>query len=602
MGTERNIILTADVLVIGSEGAGASAAVAAAERGADVIVVTKGGDVGRSGSTVCIDGDISCDSKSLYEIFSLPGSDPADSKEAFFQDMVKGGKFLNDQKLVEVHVDGAPEAVKRIMDWGVKLEKVLPAGGHTYPRGIFITGERLVPVLRKVFHKSRAKILPFTMITDLLTVNGQCVGAVGLNVQTGRFVVIKAKSVVLATGGGQRAYPVVTSPEELTGDGQFMAYRAGARLINMEFPQFIPAVFAEPPAVRGCIVPFNICCVGVLHGWLLNSWGERFMQRWDPIRMEHSTRDILSVAIMTEVEQGRGSPNGGVYVSLAHLPTNLVDNIRDVIPSKWVYKYGGFDMERILPDLSTTALEACPGCHYFNGGIKIDENCETNINGLFAAGEVTGGVHGGNRISGNACTEIFVFGHRAGLKAAEHAKDTVFLEPDQSQVDMYKERVLRPLISNGSIRVTDLRKRLQDLASSKVGVIREGKILEQALEELQEIREQIPEITIKNKSLIYNREWARALELESMTYTLEFIARSSLERKESRASLYRKDFPTTDNNEWCKGVSIEKRDGGMKLVLEPVRITTMEPPRGIYRYGFLEEKEKIDEERDKGQG
>jgi succinate dehydrogenase/fumarate reductase flavoprotein subunit len=167
---------------------------------------------------------------------------------------------------------------------------------------------------------------------------------------------------------------------------------------------------------------------------------------------------------------------------------------------------------------------------------------------------------------------------------------------------MYKERVLRPLISNGSIRVTDLRKRLQDLASSKVGVIREGKILEQALEELQEIREQIPEITIKNKSLIYNREWARALELESMTYTLEFIARSSLERKESRASLYRKDFPTTDNNEWCKGVSIEKRDGGMKLVLEPVRITTMEPPRGIYRYGFLEEKEKIDEERDKGQG
>ena len=310
--------------------------------------------------------------------------------------------------------------------------------------------------------------------------------------------------------------------------------------------------------------------------------------------MEHHTRDILSVAMATEIEHGRGSPNGGVYVSLAHLPKNLIDNLRNVIPPAWCYEYGGLDMDNYFPDLSTTALEVCPGCHYFNGGIKINENCETNINGLFAAGEVTGGVQGGNRLSGNSFTEIFVFGHRAGLKAAAHAKSIGRTDPDQTQLEKNKGRVMKPFHNNGSVNSIDLRKKIQTLARSKVGVIRNGKVLEEALKELKEIQSQIPEIGLRNKGLIYNREWMRALELESMATTLEFIIRASLERKESRASLYRRDYPLTDNNDWCKIVAIEKKDGSMMVEHEPVMITSLEPPKGIYEYGLSGEGERID--------
>ena len=373
-----------------------------------------------------------------------------------------------------------------------------------------------------------------------------------------------------------------------------MAYRAGARLINMEFPMFLPGVFLSPPAVHGVDVPFALSTCGLVHSWLLNCYGERFMKRWDPVRMEHSTRDILSIAMGMEVEQGRGSPNGGIYVSLSHLPKNLIDNLRNVLPPDYVYKYGGFNMEDYLPDLSTTAIEACPGCHFFNGGIKINENCETNIKGLFAAGEVSGGVHGGNRLSGNAFTEILVFGHRAGLKAAAFAESMKHTQIDKTQVEELKERVMKPFGSKGTVSSIDLRKKLQNLAWSKVGVIREEKVLEQALIDLKEIQEQIPEIGLVNKSPIYNREWMRALELESMATTLEFIIRASLERKESRAALYKRDYPRTDNNKWLKIVAIEKRDGSMITEHEPVVITKIKPPEGIYEYGFLGERERID--------
>lgn len=587
MAMNEHMTITTDIFVIGSEGAGASAAIEAAQMGMSVLVATKGSDIGRSGSTVNLDGDMSCDSRSIYEILKLPESDPADNKEVFFEDIVKGGKFLNDQKLVEIFVEGAPKAVQELTSWGVKFNKVYRASGHRYPRGLAFPGHRLVPLLRKVFYKSGAKILPYTMITDLITKDGLCVGCIGLNMQTGRIIIVKAKAVILATGGGQGIYPITTSPQELTGDGQAIAFRAGAKLINMEFPQFIPGVFLEPPAVRGVLVPFTLSGAGFIHGWLLNNRGERYMQRWDSTRMEHSTRDVLSVAMASEIKEGRGSPNGGVYVSLSHLPKNLIENLGNVLPPSWYLEYGGLKMKDYIPNLSTTALEVCPGCHYFNGGVKIGGNCDTNVGGLFAAGEVTGGVQGANRLSGNSFTEIFVFGKRVGASAASYSKQIRLFDVDNEDVNELKDRIMKPFIRRGSENPFKLRKELQSLALMKVGVIRDKPGLMEALTQLKEIRSRVREIGLKNRSPIYNREWICSLELENMALILEFVITGSLLREESRGSLYRRDFPKTDNDHWLNVVTIKKKEQNIKSYLEPITTTKVYPPVGVYEYGYF---------------
>ena len=586
-------IIETDVLIVGSEGAGSTAAIEAAKQGVKVTIATKG-RLGKCGATVTGDADLNVDSKSLSELFPwLSGTDPRDSKEKFFEDIVKGGKYLNNQKLVEIHVKEAPERLKDLVDWGVKIEWVMHSSGHTYPRGVFIPGTRLMPVLKKKVKESGVEVIEDTMITDLLTKGKRVIGAVGINLKTGEFLLFKAKAVVLATGGCMRIYPFTTAPEELTGDGVAMAYRAGAELIDMEFPMFLPGCFVWPPALQGVDVPFVLSTAGRYGpGWLLNRYGERFMAKWAPETMEHSTRDICSVAMMTEILEGRGSKRGGVYVSLKHLPDNLIDFIHEWQAPEMLWRYGGFNLDDFIPrdTLKKEALEAAPACHFMNGGIRINERCETNLQGLYAAGETTGGVHGGNRLSGNAFTEMIVWGTRAGRFAANYAKKVkAFPEVDEEQLKSLRNRVFLPLERNEGIDPIELKNKVQKLAWEKVGVIRNGPTLEEAIKEIERMKkEELPKLYTKSKDRIYNREWIEAIQLENMLQVLEIIARAALMRKESRAAHYRKDYPYTDYKNWTKNIVVSQVAGKMRLTLKPVVITKLKPPKKKVPYGIVE--------------
>ena len=573
-----------DVLVIGSGGAGCCAAIEATKHDVHVTLVTKG-LLGKSGATLTGDADFDVDSKSLHDLFGFQGTDPSDSQDKFFEDMVKGGKYLNDQTLVEVHVKEAPQRIKDFIDWGIKPRYIFRSSGHSYPRGVVIPGTDYQRILDRETKAAGVEIAEEIMVTDLLTDKGTVVGALALNIRTGDIIVYKANSVVLATGGLMRIYPITTAPEELTGDGYAMAYRVGAELINMEFPMFLPGCFVWPPALRGIDFPFLVSTERELRGWLLNKYGERFMQHWDPVNMECTTRDIASVAMTIEVLEGRGSPHGGVFISLKHLPDNLIDYAGEWATWYKGFKYGNFDLKKMLPDLKKIAMEAVPASHFTNGGVKINEKCETNVKGLYAAGEVTGGVHGANRLSGNAFTEFAVFGVRAGKYAAENAKKTSSLSINEKQVETLEKEILKPLQGEEKTKPIELRQRIQKLSLEKLGPVRTNEGLTSAMNDIDDLKKHAEKMSTVSKSRQYNKEWIEAIQVKNMTLLLEMINRSALMRTESRGAHYRRDYPNTDNVNWLKNIVVKQMAGKMQLTTQPIMITKLIPPKEIFPYG-----------------
>lgn len=596
MSKLENIVekfIETNILIIGSGGAGSTAAIAAAKSGLKVTIATKG-RFGRCGATVTGDADLAVDSCSLKKQFSwLIGCTTLDSKEKFFEDIVRGGKFLNDQELVKIHSEEAPDRLQDIFDWGMKFNDVGHASGHTYPRGVHIPGTKLMPVLKNKVIKSGAEIYEDVMITDVLTNNGRAVGAIGVDIRRGQILVFKAKATILATGGAMMVYPLTTAPDELTGDGMAMAFRAGAELSNMEFPMFIPGGFIYPKGIKGIDVPFLLSTAGSVSGHLLNKHGKRFMTKWAPETMEHTTRDIVSVAMMSEILSERGSPHGGVYVSLKHLPNNLIDYIfewRNTLRLRGPWTYGGFNLSDFIPkeQLYNNALESAPAAHFTNGGIRINAKCETNVLGLYAAGETTAGIHGGNRLSGNAFTEMIVWGARSGRFAAEYSAEAPKPEIDIAQVKRYKIRIMDPLKSKTGGNAIELRKKLQKLAWDKVGVIRDGQILKEAIVEIQKLlEEEIPKIATKAKNRRYNREWIEAIQIRNMALVLLLTAKAAFMRTESRAAHYRNDHKMTDYDNWTKNIIIKKVDFKQVLTAVQANITTLKPPKGKVKYGVV---------------
>jgi len=579
--------LETDILVIGSEGAGARAALEAVKHGLDVTVVTKG-VIGRSGATLTADADIDIDSRSAAELFGLPG-DLEDSPEIFAQDMARESEYISDQDLVKIHCEDAPQRVKELVDWGARIDKLTKAPGHSYARGVWIPGTEFPKVFAKEFKKyDRIRIIDNFMATDLLTNGEQVVGACGIHILEGEFYVIKAKAVVLCTGGAMRIYPHTTAPEELTGDGLAMAYRAGAKLIDMEFPMFLPYTMITPKSLDGVDFPYSISAY--TEAYALNRLGERYMKYWDPVRMERSTRDVNSIAAMNQVLDGKGSPNGGTYISVTHLPENLLNYTAEWFPqnmSNW--RYGGFNMKDFMPDLTKDAIETAPASHFWNGGVKINTRCETSVPGLFAAGEGTGSIMGANRVSGNALTMTQVWGHRAGVFASEYAKQANEADIDIEQVATLKANLYVPLGRDKGYDAVDLRKSLQELAWHKVGVVREQKGLDEALQELDRLkREVLPNISVGTKSTPCNREWFESIQLRNITLIMEIVARSSLARTESRGALYRKDFPKTDNINWLKNIVVGNKDEAMELNIQDANIKYNQPQRVIRDYGLKE--------------
>lgn len=559
-------IIDTDVLIVGSECAGARAAIEASKYAVKVIAVTKG-RIGASGATVTAGADVEIDGKSAHDLFGL-STDPRDSKEALFEDIVREGKYVNDQRLVEIHVHEAPLRIKELLDWGMKVRAVFQNPGHSYRRGLLTSGSDIVKALRNGIRtcKDAIEIIEDMMVTDLLTNNGRVVGATALDLCTGDFIVFRAKAVVLATGGGLRIFKFTDGPDELTGDGQAMALRIGAEFIDMEFVQFLENTFLYPPITIHPVTRL----LQRKAGWLLNKYGERFIEKWDPERMEATTRDIRSIAIMNEILEGRGA-----YLSIKHLPDNVIDGffdlhyaLREADKDFWEY-------------LKRNAIDVFPGSHFFCGGIKINEACETNIPGLYAAGEVTGGLNGSNRLSGNAIPEALVLGARAGKFSAKYASRVSSSMPNMKQVHKLRNKVFHPLEQNDGVSPIKLKKRVQEIAYDEVGPLRESRMLQKAIREIEIIVEkELPHVCTSAKNLVYNREWIDALQVENMLQTLQLIAMSALMRTESRGNHYRRDYPAIDNKKWLKNIIAKRVEREIRLSTRPVPITKLRPSEG----------------------
>jgi succinate dehydrogenase/fumarate reductase flavoprotein subunit len=586
-------VYATDVLVIGVEAAGGFAAIKAGEdEGLDVIAITKGSDIGRAGATVTADhSSFAIECRGLHDLLGAP-ADTRDSPEAFFEDVVREGKYVNDQTLVESLVRECAVRAKELESWGFEWNKRYfhASPGHTYQREIYPervtdrgTGVTMCRVMKRVLEsRPNSQIMGNMLAVDLLTTGGEITGAVALDLLTGELVVFRAKCVIMATGGAQCLYPYVSTGKEMTGDGHAMAYRAGAEFRDMEYIQFIPGQLIWPPGWTWGVMPF----VGVAYfSWWYNGLGDRFMWRWDPVKMENVTRDIWSIAVATEVLEGRGSEHGGMYASIVHLPGNIVDHVGKATRGGW-RSHTGFDHTPLIEMMKDgLALEFTNYCHFWMGGIKINADGETSIPGLYAAGECAGGVHGANRLSGGALTQCIVQGARAGIAASTHAKETSRLEVDWEQVEACREWVFRPLGRKGGTNPMELRDQVTEFAIARAGPVRDEEMLEEAIAEADRLKKvELPYLYCKAKSRAYNLEWVQAIQTMNIVQVLEIVAHSALPVKNSRGAHYRRDYPDTDNDDFVKNIVAKQVDGRCEVSFEPVNITSITPPKGRRPY------------------
>jgi len=574
------LVYEADVLVVGSEGAGARAAIGASDQKVKVIIATKG-RIGRTGATVTAGADYTLDGKSAKEYCGLSGDD-RDSPEKYFHDIVTEGLFLNNQEIVEAHVEGAPIVLKELMDWGMKIFFFQSAHHQEMARGAMTSGPSIMKALRNQVKKSDIKILEDIMVLDLLMDGNRVAGAVGLNMNTGELIVIKARAVILATGGWQRAWSFSSAPHELTGDGQGMAYRAGAEMIDMEMVQFAPGIVIAPPRFKGHIVPY-LLNMFLDAGNLLNNKGERFMEKYDPERMEHTSKEIWSLAITTEVVEGRGTPNGGVWWSFKHVEKSRIKELAEKQYSQMFFEAGSKEIVQMA--LDEEDFEVGAASHYMIGGIRVNANTETSIPGLYAAGECKGNLWGATRVA-SAITEVIVEGRYAGMAAAKYAKGTADSKIDWDQVDSIQEKTYRPLEKKQGRSPIEVRKRIQKIADENVHVIREGKKLENAIKELEKMKDEISnEVAVQgSKTKRYNPEWIEALQLENLRQCLELTAVSALHRTESRGAQYRIGYEQCDNDNWLNNTMINQEANKRKVSSEDLVITKLQPPKGVLTY------------------
>lgn len=581
-------ILTTDLLIVGSEGAGGHAAIEANEQGIDVLILTKG-KIGQCGASQMAGADFNVDGKTAKTLgFS---GDDRDSPERFFEDLVREGLYLNNQKMVEKYVEYAPKAMKDVMDWGMRIYGYESVHTEEMARGITTAGILWVRAIRKKVKELNIPILEDIMLLDLLTSEGRIAGAIALNIKTGETILIKCKALILATGGWHMAYPFTTGPYDLTGDGIAMAYRAGAELISMEMVQFCPVTLVWPPKDRGSIILyiFSGLDVGTVVQ-LINSKGERFMEKYDPENLEQSTKEIVSIASEIEAEEGRGGPHGGIYFSIKHLGAETIDFIIQVAQKrvKEELKDTRYETNTLLPELlekcKTEDIEVGNAAHYMGGGIKVNENTETTIPGLYAAGECSGGLWGAVRVA-SACTEVGVQGKIAGEVAPKYVKKVEQAEINADQVKEILDRINKPLERDKGITPNELQRKMHEISGKKVGLIKEGKLLKEAVEELELLNEDLEKLCVPStKSKELNYEWIRVIELRNLLTCLYLSARASLIREESRGEFYRRDYTHTDNDNWLKNIVMKRKNGEVEIKFEKPVVTKISLPSGKLTY------------------
>ena len=561
--------LTADILIIGAGGAGLMAALHAHEIDPRLkIVIVVKGLIGQSGCTRMVQGGYNCVLNS------------ADSLQKHFEDTVRGGQFLNNQELAWTLVSDSPSRV-------IELENTVgclfdrnadgtihqkPFAGQSFDRTVHkgdLTGIEIMSNLRDyMLEAENVSVIEECRGLDLLGDGGRIAGALLLDNRRGRFVQVRAKATLLATGAGATMFRISSPSLEKAGDGQAMAFRAGAEFIDMEMMQFHPT---------GLLVGRSIATGGLLEeglrgagARLFNGVGERFMEKYSPEKLERATRDIVSRSSYKEIMAGRGTKQGGVLIDATHLGEKfLLQNFRGMVDRCAEY---GFD-------LLHSRVEVSPSAHYHMGGVRIDASCRCNLEALFVAGEDSGGVHGANRLGGNGVADSIVFGARAGDAMAEYMTRAELPTISGQQVTELCERWSRPMERAEGEDSFMLREELEDLMWEKVGVVRNGPDMEAAVRGIQSLHGRAEQCggATKAGGAVYNSKWNEAINVVNMTAIAEMIARSALTREESRGAHYRTDFPEPDFA-WLKNICVRPEGEELKFVFRPVEFTRMKPP------------------------
>jgi succinate dehydrogenase / fumarate reductase flavoprotein subunit len=548
-----------DVLIIGAGGAGLRAAIEALAQGARVGVVSKS-LLGKA-HTVMAEGGIAA---------AMANVDKADSWKTHFRDTMRGGKLLNNWRMAQLHAQEAPDRVRELEQWGALFDRTADGdilqrafGGHTFKRLCHVgdrTGLEMIRTLQDRGVTMGFDVFMECTIIRLLKDGNRVAGAFGYWREQGRFVVFKAKAIVMATGGIGKAYRVTSNSWEYTGDGMALAYEAGADLQDMEFVQFHPTGMVWPPGVQGILVTEAVRGEG---GILRNKLGERFMEKYDPKRMELSTRDVVARSIYTEVREGRGSEHGGAFLDISHKPAEYV---KQKLPSM----YHQFK-ELADVDITKGPMEVGPTCHYMMGGISVEaETAQSTLPGLFAAGEAAAGLHGANRLGGNSLSDLLVFGRRAGLAAAAYANKVSQGVLDSVFIGAAEREMLAPFERGDGENPYAVHRDLQEVMQNLVGIFRVEQDVVKALGELEKLKQRASRVRVEG-SRLFNPGWHLARDLKSMLTVSEAVARSALARKESRGAHSRIDYPKLDE-QWGRTHNIISRDGDqMKLRQVPVQ-------------------------------
>ncbi|MFW9793080.1 MAG: FAD-binding protein [Candidatus Thorarchaeota archaeon] len=554
-----------DVLVVGAGGAGCRAAIEASQHNLDVIMLSK--ELLGKAHTAMAEGG--------YNV-SLGNVDPDDNPETHFKDTIVGGNYLNNQKLAEILVRDAPQRIFDLEDMGAVFDRTPEGkiaqrtfGKQSWRRTAYAsdrTGSEIMVTLTEGIRKTAVRVFDEVFATRLLVTDGKIAGVCAVDLKYGDYLVFRAKSVVMATGGAGRIFSVTSNAQLDVGDGYGMAYEAGCEMMDMEMVQFHPTGMVKPESAKGRLVTEAVRGEG---GILLNNKGERFMHRYYPEVMELAGRDQVARSIMTEVREGRGSPDGGVYLSISHLPHSIIEfRLESMIEQ----------FEDAGVDIREEPMQVSPTAHHFMGGIKIDENSATNIPGLYAAGECTGGVHGGNRLGGNALADTQVYGALSGENAAKYAKGIDHLGVNREEIKSEFERLEAMLSRKEGISPADARDELTELMWSKVQIFRKEDEMQFAVNELKRIeKEVVPKIKVDVPVKRFNPGWHQAMEFVHMVTTARMVAEAALMRKGSRGAHYRVDADPNDKGYY--NIIIHKgKDGKMELRKDDLVITKITPP------------------------
>ena len=534
--------ISTDVLIIGSGGAGSRAAIEVDNAGLKATIVSKGLSF-RSGCTGMAEGGYNAVFKTV---------DKDDSIEAHINDTLKGGSFLNDKKLVEILVNESPQRLIDLENYGALFDRKengeidqRPFGGQSFRRTCYQgdrTGAELLNALKEEIIRRDIECIEEVMITSLVTDDDQVIGATGLNLKDSSLIYFKAKSVILASGGAGQLYPVTSNTFQKNGDGYAIAYKAGAQLVDMEQIQFHPTGMIAPESKKGVLVTEAVRAEG---GKLMNKDGERFMSKYAPEKMELATRDVVARSIYQEIIEGRGTENGGVYLDISHLDDDYIDEKLETMVLQF---------ENVGVDIKHGPIEVAPTAHHFMGGLKIKEDASTSLKNLFGAGEVCGGVHGANRLGGNALADTQVFGKIAGVSASQASKDCE-LKVNDEQVKNEAERI-ESLIKKGSIKPKEFKNNIKNLMWEKVAIVRDEKTLNEALAELQQMQKDLDKMDVKDTSQ-YNSDLVTALEVINMIEICILTVKSAILRRECRGAHFRSDFPES-KDEWKKSIVFSK--------------------------------------------